>query len=314
MRVNQRLLLRNSLAVIAAGAICASLAACGSTATAAKVPMTDAEIKDFLLQSDSVAMVVDNAGYAAVVAAASAQREALTKARGAEVDSTDITQVKADGEVTLSGLRARIDALAGRTLADEDSRIQAALNKVTAALKGSDKKAITDALASLNETVTSVEKAVSQRDNPGSGDGTGSGTTVEEPRDDTETGGNGNSRGGQAGGGNAGAGTDTGGDNSNRAPNGGQVAPGGGQQAPGGGNNQGNSPLEPGGQPPAEPAPNQPGGGGDGEPPAQQNPGGNHPPVAPPNPGGDQGGGGDVGGGPAVPNPQPGDGDAPQQP
>lgn len=312
MRVNQRLLLRNSLAVIAAGAICASLAACGSTATAAKVPMTDAEIKDFLLQSDSVAMVVDNAGYAAVVAAASAQREALTKARGAEVDSTDITQVKADGEVTLSGLRARIDALAGRTLADEDSRVQAALNKVTAALKGSDKKAITDALASLNETVTSVEKAVSQRENPGSGDGTGSGTTVEEPRDDTETGGNGNRNLGNGGGGNAGAGTDSRGDDSDREPNGGQ------QPAPGGDHDQGGAPQDPGANPPPENEPQNPpaeGGGGNPPPDAPQNPGGgNPPPVAPPNPGGDQGGGGDVGGGPAVPNPQPGDGDAPQQP
>lgn len=310
MRVNHRLLLRNSLAVIAAGALCASVTACDSSATAAKMPMTDAEVKDFLLQSDTAAMLADNAGYAAVAAAASAQRDALTKARGAEVSSTDITQVKADGEVTLSGLRSRIDALSGRTLTDEDSKIQAALRKATEALRGTDKQAITDALAALNETVASVENAVSQRESPGADSSSdGSRTTVEDPREDSGQEGSGSGgatrrseagNNGQAGGGRA----DDGGSGADNTHGTGQDRP---QENPGGGTDQGGGQLVPGqgGQQPPNNPPNPP------NPPADGGGGGGNNPPPPADPGGDQGGNG---GNPAQPKPQPGGGEAPRQP
>ncbi|SPT53743.1 Uncharacterised protein [Actinomyces bovis] len=314
MRVNHRLLLRNSLEVIAAGALCASVTACGSSATVAKMPMTDAEVKEFLLQSDTAAMLADNAGYAAVAAAASAQRDALTKARGAEVSSTDITQVKADGEVTLSGLRSRIDALSGRTLTEEYTRIQAALRKATEALRGTDKQAITDSLAALNETVASVENAVSQRESPGADSSSdGSRTTVEDPREDSGQEGSGSGgatrrseagNNGQAGGGRA----DDGGSGADNTHGTGQDRP---QENPGGGTDQGGGQLVPGqgGQQPPDNQPNPPADGG-----------GNNNQPAPADPGGDQGGNGnggndgDNGGNPAQPNPQPGGGEAPRQP
>ncbi|WP_196717409.1 hypothetical protein [Actinomyces trachealis] len=129
-------------------------------------PLTDSEMRDFLMRSNDFALAADNAGFAAVQAAAFAQRDTLVKARSTEVDSMGIAQVKADGEVTLSGLRARIDALKGRTASDEDSLIQAALTKATTAIKGDDKEAIINALAELDSTLSSVEAAVQKRENP----------------------------------------------------------------------------------------------------------------------------------------------------
>lgn len=156
---------RRLVGVAAVGALSLSVSGCG-TSGLTDAPLTDSEIRDFLLRSNDFALAADGAGYEAVVSAAGAQREVLVKARADEVDSMGLAQVKADGEVTLSAIRLRISQLEGKTLPEEDARINADLGKVREAFKGDDKQAITTALSTLDSTVSSVEMAVAEREKP----------------------------------------------------------------------------------------------------------------------------------------------------